>query len=130
MKCHQTGEFVVGGYTPPEGSREGFGSLLLGYYEGGELIYAGRVGTGFSRRTIAELMQRLVPLRQAESPFRKQTGGPSRRSLWVKPELVAQVRLTQWTEDNSLRHPSFHGLREDKSARSAVRDAAGQERSS
>jgi bifunctional non-homologous end joining protein LigD len=101
----------------------GFGALLLGYYDqDGKLIYAGRVGTGFNHRTLAELRARLEPLRQAESPFARKKGGPTRKSLWVRPELVAQVKFTQWTQDGSVRHPSFQGLREDKPARAVGRE--------
>jgi bifunctional non-homologous end joining protein LigD len=123
IKGHQTAEFVVGGYTPPEGSRIAFGALLLGYYhDEGQLVYAGKVGTGFDRRALKDILARLEPLRQPRSPFAKVKGvaEPERGALWVKPELVAQVRFGNWTRDGVLRHPSFQGLREDKPA-SAVR---------
>src|SRR5262245_52227544 len=136
VTCQLTGEFVIGGFTLPEGSREGFGALLLGYYDGeGKLVYAGRVGTGFTHRTLAELRARLESLRQAKSPFAPKAGVPPRKSLWVKPELVAQIRFSHWTNDGSLTHPSFQGLREDKPARTVgsekllpVRKATSQSR--
>ncbi len=123
IKCELSAELVVGGYTPPEGSRIAFGALLLGYYDDqGQLVYAGKVGTGFNRRALQDILARLLPLRQPHSPFAKVPGvaEPERGAFWVRPELVAQVKFGNWTRDGVVRHPAFQGLREDKPA-SAVR---------
>lgn len=127
VKCVQTEEFVIGGYTDPSGARSGFGALLLGYHNGDhQLTYAGKVGTGFSDRTLADLTRRLSSLRQAKSPFDDLRGksGEARGAHWVKPRLVAQVAFSNWTRDRHLRHPSFQGLREDKPAGEVVHDEA------
>ena len=121
VKCSREQELVVGGYTEPKGSRTGFGALLLGVYEGGDLVYAGKVGTGFDRATIAGLMERMAPLRRDAHPFAR--GNPPRRATWLEPELVAQVGFTEWTSDRRLRHPRFVGLREDKPAQEVVRES-------
>jgi bifunctional non-homologous end joining protein LigD len=124
VKCVRTDEFVIGGYTDPTGSRAGFGALLVGYHNRrGELVYAGKVGTGFSERTLRSLLDRLKPLTRAESPFAnlKRAGA---KSHWVKPSLVAQVVFGDWTNDGRLRHPSFQGLREDKPAAQVTREKA------
>ena len=123
-KCTHRQELVIGGFTDPEGARTGIGALLLGYYEGGKLLYAGKVGTGFTQKTLTELRQRLVPLEQAECPFavtppRAWTGAGVH---WARPSLVAEVEFSEWTDDGRLRHPSFQGLRKDKLARDVVRE--------
>lgn len=125
VKCSRRQEFVIGGYTDPEGSRLGFGALLLGVYEpDGRLAFCGKVGTGFNDRSLVDLMKRLRPLEQAEAAFRNPPrGAEARRSHWVKPVLVAEVAFTEWTNEGTLRHPSFQGLREDKPAREVVREA-------
>ena len=118
-------EFVIGGFTPPSGSRSGFGALALGYFdENHALQYAGRVGTGFTEHTLAALHQKLLKLAQKKSPFANLPGttGQARGVTWVKPELVAQVEFSQWTKERQLRHPSFQGLREDKPAREVIRE--------
>jgi bifunctional non-homologous end joining protein LigD len=120
VKCQKRQELVVVGFTPPKGSRAGLGALLLGVREGGRLRYAGKVGTGFTRRSLEDLTKRLAKL-TIDAP--KVQGAPRIRDVtWVKPELVCEVRFTEWTRDGSLRHPSFEGLREDKSAREVVRE--------
>ncbi|HEY2892888.1 MAG TPA: DNA ligase D, partial [Pirellulales bacterium] len=127
VKCSHREEFVIGGYTPPEGARRGFGALLVGYYDRQHrLQYAGRVGTGYSDRLLVELSRRLKSMEQDESPFANLKGrtGQARGVHWVKPELVAQVEFSEWTRDNSLRHPSFQGLREDKAAKDVVLERA------
>jgi bifunctional non-homologous end joining protein LigD len=123
-KCLKGQEFVIGGFTDPAGSRTGFGALLLGYYDdAGQLNYAGRVGTGFNSRTLAELRSRLGTLSTRSTPFANPpTGADARGVHWVKPELVCEVVFTGWTEDGLLRHPSFKGLREDKAPRKITRD--------
>ncbi|MGH3663587.1 MAG: non-homologous end-joining DNA ligase [Micromonosporaceae bacterium] len=120
FKCVNEQEFVIGGFTPPQGSRAGFGALLVGYYEGRRLRYAGKVGTGYDNRTLRRLRERMGVLEQPESPF----GEPVRErgAHWVRPELVAQIGFTEWTADRKLRHPRFLGLREDKPADEVVRE--------
>lgn len=116
-KCIQRAEFVVGGFTDPERSRTGFGALLVGYHDDGKLVYAGRVGTGFSDRLLRELRGRLDKLAQPKSPFNEVPRREISSSVhWVRPELVAQLEFSNWTDDGILRQPSFQGLREDKPA--------------
>lgn len=105
-------EFVVGGFTPPEGSRTHMGALLVGYYEGGALRFAGAVGTGFDRATLAMLHRRLAPAARAKSPFTPPP--PIREATWVRPELVVEVRYNEMTEAGKLRQPVFVGVRDDK----------------
>jgi bifunctional non-homologous end joining protein LigD len=121
FKCSNQQEFVIGGYTAPQGSRTGFGALLLGYYRDGELAYAGKVGTGFDDATLERLGRRLSRLARNSSPFASD-GVPSRGVIWVSPELVAQIGFTEWTRDGRLRHPRFLGLRDDKRPREVVRE--------
>jgi bifunctional non-homologous end joining protein LigD len=121
LKCKRGQELVIGGYTAPRGSRTDLGALLVGHFEGDRLRYAGKVGTGFTQATLHELSERLTPLVRKTSPFEPEKGIP-REATWVKPELVAQVAFMEWTEDGRLRHPSFLGLRFDKSAREVVRE--------
>jgi bifunctional non-homologous end joining protein LigD len=123
VKCGREQELVIGGYTEPRGTRTGFGALLLGVYDGDRLVYAGKVGTGFDRATLGELMARMALLQRSTSPFA--AGDPPRlRTTWIEPELVAQVGFTEWTADGRLRHPKFVGLREDKAAHEVVREDA------
>jgi bifunctional non-homologous end joining protein LigD len=119
-KCTKAQEFVVAGYTAPKNSRSGFGSLVLGAFDHGKFIYVGRVGTGFTRQSIEELLRKMKPLRQDESPF--DVGPNLRTTTWLKPKLVAQVNFAEWTAEGSLRHPSFQGLRDDKPARQVRRE--------
>jgi bifunctional non-homologous end joining protein LigD len=122
FKCEQGQELVIGGYTDPHGARSGFGALLLGYYDGGELRYAGRVGTGFDDATLASLVRRLEDLRIPSSPFADPGSIDVKRPHWVDPVLVAQVGFTEWTRHGRLRHPRFLGLRDDKSASEVERE--------
>jgi len=123
-KCLLRQELVIGGYTDPEGSRTGIGALLVGYYEGGALRYAGKVGTGFSHALLGELRTLLGPRERAASAFspeppRAWTGAGRH---WVTPTLVGEVAFSEWTHDGRLRHPSFQGLRKDKLAGDVVRE--------
>jgi DNA ligase D-like protein (predicted ligase) len=120
FKCSAEQELVIGGYTAPKGSRTDLGALLVGYYDAGELRYAGKVGTGFTRATLADLAQRLEPLRRDGSPFAEEVR--ERSATWVEPRLVAQVGFSEWTRDGRLRHPRFLGLRDDKAADEVVRE--------
>lgn len=120
FKCVKDQEFVVGGFTEPNGSRSGFGALLVGYYSGDRLCYAGKVGTGFDQKTLRALRSRLDDLERSDPPFADRVA--EHRVHWVRPELVAQIGFTEWTRDGKLRHPRFAGTREDKSAREVVRE--------
>ncbi|MGB9182920.1 MAG: non-homologous end-joining DNA ligase [Solirubrobacteraceae bacterium] len=122
LKCGQGQELVIGGFTAPQGSRSEFGALLLGYYDGDELRYAGKVGTGFDADTLHWLGERLRQLAQDEPAFADAAGIRERAVQWVKPELVAAVGFSEWTTAGRLRHPRFLGLRDDKSPRAVVRE--------
>lgn len=127
-------EFVIGGYTPPEGSRKHFGSVLLGYYEGGKLQFAAKAGSGFSVKSLGEFYEMFQKLRSKDCPFvnlpakregrwgQGITAAKMRQCTWLEPKLVCQIRFSEWTEDGGLRHPVFLGLREDKAARAVVRE--------
>src|SRR5690606_34132350 len=124
VKCLKRQEMVVVGWTEPEGSRTGLGALVLGVHDDtGDLTYAGRVGTGFTERTLRDLRERLDPLARKSPAV---TGAPrtarGRRIHWVEPVLVAEVAFTEWTADGAARHPSFQGLREDKAPEEVVRE--------
>ncbi|HVT60409.1 MAG TPA: DNA ligase D [Thermoanaerobaculia bacterium] len=126
VKCLERQELVIGGFTDPEGARVGFGALLLGVYDdGGALRFAGKVGTGFTQRSLHELRERLDRLEQAKPPFAGPPRGAAARGVhWVAPRLVAEVAFTEWTADGSLRHPTFQGLREDKPPTEVRREGA------
>jgi bifunctional non-homologous end joining protein LigD len=126
---------VIGGFTPPRNSRPYFGAILVGYYKGDELLYAGKVGSGYNFALLKSLHGEFMKRKRAESSFANlptsrprfgtgMTAGEMRKVTWVKPELVCQVRFTEWTDDGMLRHPVFLGLRKDKAAREVVREAA------
>lgn len=121
FKCSLEQEFVIGGYTEPQGSRVGLGALLVGYYDGKELRYAGKVGTGFGHDMLRLLTKELRGLERDTPPFVER--GMSRRAAhWVEPKLVAQVGFSEWTPTNRLRHPRFIGLRRDKNPKKVVRE--------
>ena len=123
IKCSLRQEFVIGGYTDPQGARSGFGALLLGVYAGKDLRYCGKVGTGFNEALLDSLYRELRKRVVDQPPFvNPPTGAEGRRAHWVKPDLVGEVSFTEWTRDATLRHPSFQGLREDKRARDVVRE--------
>ncbi len=137
LKCRlaRDQEFVIGGFTPPQGTRSHFGAILVGYYQDGKLRYAGKVGTGFDRKKLAELHRRFQAVRQKDCPFSDlpssrrsrfgigMTAAAMRQVTWLKPKLVAQIKFAEWTSDGLLRQPVFLGLREDKKAREVVREA-------
>lgn len=121
LKCGAGQELVVGGFTEPAGSRVGLGALLVGYFDGRRLRYAGKVGTGFDTATLHELRRRLDRLECKSSPFDDEIR--ERAVHWVRPQLVAQIGFTEWTRDGRLRHPRFLGLRDDKPATDVVRES-------
>jgi bifunctional non-homologous end joining protein LigD len=120
LKCVHEQELVVGGWTDPQRSRTGFGALLVGYHQDGGLRYAGKVGTGFDRRVLADLSDRFRDLDAERSPF----DGPVREkgTHWLRPELVVQIGFSEWTRDGRLRHPRYLGLREDKAPGDVTRE--------
>jgi bifunctional non-homologous end joining protein LigD len=122
FKAENNQEFVIGGYTDPQGSRAGFGALLIGYYDdSGQLVYAGKVGTGFSDATLASLTEDLAGLEQPASPFGR--GAVPRAGVhFVQPRLVGQVGFAEWTTAGQLRHPRYLGLRRDKDPASVTRE--------
>jgi bifunctional non-homologous end joining protein LigD len=122
MKCEASQEFVVGGFTDPQGERRGLGALLLGYFEGEDFVFAGKVGTGFDTKQLIGLRARLDRAEIPASPFTKAVGLPRIRAHWVRPEVVAQVAFIEWTVHGKLRHGRFLGIREDKTAREVVRE--------
>jgi bifunctional non-homologous end joining protein LigD len=126
IKTHGRQEFVIAGYTKGQGRRSGrFGSLILGYWQGDELVYAGNVGTGFTDEEIDRLLRRLRPLERRDPPFGTVPKMPRVRKdaiVWVEPELVAEVEFVEWTHDGRLRAPSYKGLREDKSTKEVRRE--------
>jgi bifunctional non-homologous end joining protein LigD len=123
-KCGQEQEFVIGGFTDPSNSGPGIGAVLVGYYEGGKLRYAGRSGTGFSQQIQRELRRRLDELSEDKPAFADVPKEASKGVHWVQPKLVAKLAFAAWTSDNRLRQASFKGLREDKPAREVVREVA------
>jgi bifunctional non-homologous end joining protein LigD len=122
IKCQRRQEFVIGGYTDPQGSRAYFGALHIGLYERGRLAYVSKVGTGFDEATLKRVWDALQPLARSTSPF--EVGGPvGRGHHWAEPRLVCEVRFTEWTDDGGLRHPTFMGLRSDKRPEECRREA-------
>jgi bifunctional non-homologous end joining protein LigD len=122
LKCGQRQEFVIGGYTDPQGARTGIGSLLLGYYDkDGVLRYAGNCGSGFNGASLRHMREVLENIETDNNPFPPRAV-PGRTNHWVKPELVAEVSFSEWTATDSIRHPVFQGLRKDKPAKSVVRE--------
>jgi ATP-dependent DNA ligase len=145
MKCELAQEFVVGGFTEPQGKRPGLGALLVGYYEGDDFVFAGKIGTGFSTKMLLDLRAQLDRLEIDKPPFTKGAGLPrskvarasppvregsgeqskianSPHAHWVHPEIVVQVGFIQWTKHNKLRHPRLLGIRDDKHPREVVRE--------
>jgi bifunctional non-homologous end joining protein LigD len=134
IKLHLEQEFVIGGYTDPEGGRKHFGALLAGFYEAKRLTFAGRVGTGFSEKLLSSLHSELEKIRIKSCPFynvpaagrnrwdQGLSAAEMKRCHWVRPKLVCQVKFTEWTRDDRLRQPVFLGIREDKSPSDVIRE--------
>jgi bifunctional non-homologous end joining protein LigD len=138
MKCEESQELVVGGFTDPQGKRVGLGALLVGYFaprqgsgrpeqeskgEGDALCFAGKIGTGFDTKLLLELRARLDALEIPETPFTRARGLPRLRAHWVRPEIVVQVAFIEWTVHGKLRHPRLLGVRTDKAAADVTREA-------
>ena len=135
LKCVEQQEFIIGGYTPPQGARKHFGAILVGYYENKKLVFAGKVGTGFTAKSLAVLHKKFRVEERADCPFvdlpSKQDGEwvqgitPSmmREMHWINPKFVAEIKFAEWTRDGKLRAPVFLGLREDKKPSDVVREA-------
>ena len=113
-------EFVIGGYTDPQGQRTGFGALLVGYYKGGRLIYAGKVGTGYNETSLIELSKEFSIIGRDSSPFSSEV--KEKGIHWVTPKLVSEIKFTEWTNAGMLRHPIFLGLRRDKLAKTVTKE--------
>jgi ATP-dependent DNA ligase len=122
MKCEASQEFVIGGFTDPQGARVGLGALLVGYFEGRDFVFAGKVGTGFDTKLLLELRARLDKLSLPAPPFTKSVGLPKLRAHWVQPKIVIQIAFTEWTTHGKLRHPRLLGLRIDKAPRDVIRE--------
>ncbi|HEV8419430.1 MAG TPA: non-homologous end-joining DNA ligase [Candidatus Udaeobacter sp.] len=134
LKCVNEQEFVIGGYTPPQGARKYFGAILAGYYKGRDLVFAGKVGTGFTTKLLATLHKKFRAEERADCPFvdlpSKQNGQwvlgitPSmmKKIQWINPKFVAEIKFAEWTRDGKLRAPVFMGLREDKKASDVIRE--------
>jgi bifunctional non-homologous end joining protein LigD len=124
MKCEASQEFVVGGFTDPQGARVGLGALLVGYYEGEDLVFAGKVGTGLGDAAgLVHLRARLDRMTVTVTPFTRGSGLPKVRVHWVRPEIVVQVAFLEWTVHGKLRHGRLLGIRADKDAREVLREA-------
>jgi bifunctional non-homologous end joining protein LigD len=122
IKCLRRQEFVIAGYTLSDKGIP-FSSLILGVYDKGKLIYAGRAGTGFSNQMRVDLKKTLDKLKRPTRPFAQIPSDPGlRRAVWVEPTLVGEVAFTEWTDEDIIRHPSFQGLREDKKPTDVVRE--------
>ncbi len=124
-KCRLSQEMVIGGWTLPSDGRASIGALHVGFHEDGQLVYAGKVGSGFSERLLADLLQRLEARRRDTCPFADVPAEMRRGAHWVEPDLVAQVEFTQWTDEGRMRQPVFLGLRDDRDARHVVRERPG-----
>jgi bifunctional non-homologous end joining protein LigD len=124
IKCVGRQEFVIGGFTDPQRSRVGLGALLVGYYsdDGRRLVYAGKVGTGYTKETLLDLRQRLDRLGQRSRPFDEGNPPHGEQVHWVKPRLVAEIAFGEWTQNGLLRQPRFEGLRLDKGPRQCRRE--------
>jgi bifunctional non-homologous end joining protein LigD len=122
MKCEASQELVVGGFTDPQGARVGLGALLVGYYEGGDFVFAGKIGTGFDTKLLLDLRARLDAIEVPASPFTKAIGLPRLRAHWVRPEIVVQAAFIEWTVHGKLRHPRLLAVRFDKDPHDVTRE--------
>ena len=123
MKCEVTHRFVVGGFTDPQGARKGLGALLVGYFDGDDFVFAGKVGTGFDTKLLNELRARFDAIEIERTPFTKATGLPRVRQHWVKPEVVVRVAFIEWTRHTKLRHSRLLAVETDVDPRSVTRTA-------
>jgi len=122
MKCELAQDFVVGGFTDPQGGRVGLGALLVGYYEGDDFVFAGKVGTGFDTALLTDLRTRLDAIELEKTPFTKATGLPRVRAHWVRPNIVVHVAFIEWTVHEKLRHSRLLAVRSDRQPRAVVRE--------
>lgn len=122
LKLQNRQELIVGGFTDPQGERKGFGALLVGFYDRGKLVYAGKVGTGYSAQELEDLHQKLSKIERKTSPFQKNSPDDDSCIHWVTPKLVAEIEFTEWTTENKLRHPSYIGIREDKEPEKVIKE--------
>jgi ATP-dependent DNA ligase len=122
MKCEMSQELVVGGFTDPRGQRVGLGALLIGYFDGDDFVFAGKIGTGFDTKLLLDLRAQLDQLEMPKPPFTKAVGLPRLRAHWVRPEIVVQVGFIEWTVHGKLRHPRLLGVRHDKPAREVLKE--------
>jgi bifunctional non-homologous end joining protein LigD len=123
MKCELKQDFVVGGFTDPQRSRVGLGALLVGHFRKDDLVFAGKVGTGFDTTLLLDLRSRLDALEIPTSPFTKAKGLPRIRAHWTRPEIVVEVAFIEWTVHGKLRHPRLLGVHFDRPARAASQEA-------
>jgi len=124
FKCSLGQELVIGGFTEPQGEREGFGAMLVGFYKDGNLHYAGKVGTGFNDSFLQKWRSEFNKLTQKESPFKNFKDTAGGRNHWIKPKYVGQFGFTEWTKNNKLRHPTFLGMRNDKNPLEVVKETS------
>ena len=122
LKVEASQELVVGGFTDPEGARVGLGALLVGYYDGDDFVFAGKIGTGFNTKLLLELRAKFDAIEIEKPPFTRAIGLPRLRAHWVKPQVVVQVSFMEWTVHGKLRHPRLIGVRYDKKPRDVVRE--------
>jgi bifunctional non-homologous end joining protein LigD len=123
MKCEASQELVVGGWTDPQGSRVGYGALLVGYYDGDDFVFAGKVGTSQGTAALKEMRAKLEKIEVAKSPCTRAVGLPKKGAHWVRPKIVVQVQFLEWTGDGKMRHSRLIGVRTDKKARDVVRES-------
>jgi bifunctional non-homologous end joining protein LigD len=123
MKCELAHDLVVGGFTDPQGARVGLGALLVGYHEGSDFLFAGKVGTGFDTALLLELRRRLDVIEISAPPFTQVKGLPRLRAHWVRPEIVVRIGFIEWTANGKLRHPRLLGASVDRDARRVLRES-------
>jgi bifunctional non-homologous end joining protein LigD len=123
MKCERSQDFVVGGFTDPQGGRVGLGALLVGCFDGDDFVFAGKVGTGFDTRMLLDLRARFDAMERPSSPFTRAVGLPRLRAHWVRPEIVVRVAFIEWTAHGKLRHSRLLGFSEQRDPRSVTRES-------